>query len=263
MDRHRVALIALVAAVALAGCGGLGGSGTPTDRPSNATSQTAGPYDLPLNGSEIRERHRAALIDAGNFSYRQRAVARAAGSGALLEYTNVSVRVDLSTGAYRFFENATATYPTAAYVTPNGTAYVRQRSPGQIAYDRQSSSGNGTDAYLYPPIGRYLRGLDYDYEGTDRVNGETVHVYAANSTDALDPDEHGLTALDPASLTDLSAELRVAADGSIRTFRYDVTGTGPRGDRIRYVVRVEYARVGSTTVPEPSWLDQAKRVTGE
>jgi hypothetical protein len=267
MNRYRIALLAVVAAVALAGCGGLGGdAGTPTDRSSstpNATTTTDGPYDLPLDGSEIRERHRTALTDAGTFSYRQHGLAREPTSGTILEYTNVSVQIDRSSGSYRLFENATTTNPTAAYVDETGTAYLRERGDGQIAYDRQTGAGGSTDAYLYPEIDRYLRGLDYGYEGTEAVNGESVHVYAASGTDGLDPSTHGLTALDPASLTELSAELRVAEDGSIRTFRYDVTGTGPEGDRVRYVVDIEYAGVGSTTVSEPSWLDEAKNVTGE
>ncbi|AQL44125.1 hypothetical protein BV210_16045 [Halorientalis sp. IM1011] len=273
MNRNRVVLIALVAAVALAGCGGLGGdSGTPTETPANGsnattdwpdtTTATDGPYDLPLNGSEIRDRHRTVLDD-GTFSYRQNAVVRAAGSGAVREYTNLSAQVDRTTGEYRYFQNVTRTNPTAAYVDANGTAYLRERGDGQIAYDRQTGASGSTDAYLYPEINRYLRGLSYEYEGTERANGETVHVYAANGTDGLDPDAHGLTALDSASLTELSAELRVAEDGSIRTFRYDVTGTNPQGSRVRYVVAVEYAGVGSTAVSEPSWLDEAKNVTGE
>lgn len=285
MNRYRVALLALVAAVALAGCGGLGGSETPTNSPGDGpnattdtlgtatptattgwpdtTTSTDGPYDLPLNGSEVRDRHRAVLTDAGTFSYRQNAIVRAAESAAVLEYTNLSAQVDRSTGVYRYFQNTTMRNPTAAYVDANGTAFIRQRGNGQIGYDRKTDSGGSTDAYLYPQINRYLRGLDYDYEGTERANGETVHVYAANDTDSLDPDTHGLTALDPASLTDLSAELRVAGDGSIRSFRYDVTGPNQRGTSVRYRIDIEYAGVGSATVSEPTWLDEARNVTAE
>lgn len=268
VNRYAVALCALLAVTALAGCGTPGGSGTPSQSPNgtttpNPTTETPGPYDLPLNGSAIRARHVPALEEAGSFVYSQRAVARSADSGALLQYTNVSARIDRATGRYRLLENSTTKPPTGAYVDRNGTVYLRQRSRGTIAYDRQPNAGGSTDAYRYPQIDRYLRGLEYRYEGTDRRGGETVHVYAASGTDSLDPRRHGLTALDPASVTAISAELRVTGNGAIRSFNYDVTGTGPQGSRIRYVVDVEYSDIGSTTVSEPAWLDQAKNVTGE
>jgi hypothetical protein len=264
VNRYAIALVSVFAVVALAGCGTPGGTGTPTQSPANQSDTTVdGPYDLPLNGTAIRERHRGVLTDAGSFSFRQDTVVRAAASGALLQYTNVSAQVDRSSGVYRLLENGTTTPPTAVYVDENDTAYLRERSAGQIAYDRQSGAGGNTDAYLYPEINRYIRGLNFSYEGTETTNGATVHVYAANGTDRLDPDEHGLTFLDPASLSALSAELRVAADGSLRSFRYDVT-SGPRQNgRLRYVVDIEYAGVGSTTVGEPSWLGEAKNVTSE
>ncbi len=269
MNRYRVALLALVAAVALAGCGGLGGdSGTPTQSPANGTqanttADTSAPYALPLNGTGIQERHRAALMDANTFVFRQSAVVRSADTGAPLQFTNVSAQVALSSGTYRLFEAATTTNPTDAYVDENGTVYLREQSDGQIGYDRQSGAENTANTYVYPDINRYLRGLDYSYDGTEQVDGETVFVYGANGTDRLDPDTHGLNLLEPSNLSAISAELRVAEDGTVRSFRYDVTGTAAEGDRIRYVVNVDYTQIGSTTVREPSWLDQAKRVTGE
>ncbi|RXK51187.1 DUF7537 family lipoprotein [Halorientalis pallida] len=262
MNRYAVALCSLLAVVALAGCGTPGGTGTPTQSPAGSPNATAGgPYDAPLTGSAVTERHRGAIDDAGTFRFRQSSTVRAASSGALLQYRNVTAAVNRETGVYRATENTTTNQPADIYVGPNGTALLRQRLGDRTAYDRQVRDRNGSNPYAYPPIGRYLEGLEYSYNGTRETGGPTVHVYEASGLDRLDVDEHGLTALDPGNLSAVSAELWVTDGGRLQAFRYDVVGTNRFGNRLRFTVALQYSGVGSTTVTEPSWTAEAERAT--
>ncbi|WP_336003058.1 DUF7537 family lipoprotein [Halorientalis halophila] len=252
MNRTTVALLAVVAAVALAGCGGLvGDSGPQTDQsPANATDgtpetpqtvETDGPYDLPLNGTEVLERHRAALIDAGTFQFRRTSTTRTVEPSRIVQYRNVTATVDEGNGTYRATHNVTGSPLTEIYAGSAGTAYLRQRIENQTAYDRQNRTGNGSESYLTPRIRQHIDGFEYSYEGTESVDNETVHVYAAAER----------------------AELSVTEDGRIRSFRYDTTGTNSEGIEFRYIVDVEYRNVGDTTVRSPIWLGQANAVTSD
>jgi hypothetical protein len=262
MNRYTVALCALVAVVALAGCGTPGGTGTPTESPTATPNATAGgPYDVPLNGTVVTEGHRAAIDDAGRFRYRQSTTVRAVPSGASIQYRNVTAAVNRDTGVYRATENTTTNPPADIYVDANGTAFLRQRFDDRIAYDRQVRDRGGSDPYAYPPVGRYLDGLSYSYNGTQERGGTTVHVYEADGLDGLDPDEHGLTALDPGNLSTLSADLWVTDSGRVQAFRYEVAGTNRLGNQVRFTVALQYSGVGSTTVTEPGWTTEAEQVT--
>lgn len=262
MNRYAVALCALVAVVALAGCGTPGGTETPTGSQTvTPTADAGGPYDVPLNGTVVTDGHRAAVDDTGRFRYRQATTVRAVPSGAFLQYRNVTAAVNRDTGVYHATENTTANPPADIYVDSNGTAFLRQRLGDRTAYDRQVRDRRGSDPYAYPPIGRYLDGLNYSYNGTQETGSTTVHVYEADGLGGLAPEEHGLTALDPGNLTSLSADLWITDSGRIQAFRYDVAGTNRLGDQIRFTVAIQYSAVGSTTVTEPGWTTQAERVT--
>jgi len=70
---------------------------------------------------------------------------------------------------------------------------TRSRSAGSVDSHDPDSQATNVTFYQSPPITRYLRGLDYRYEGIESVDGETVYVYSVSNRTQLTPADHGLS----------------------------------------------------------------------
>jgi len=253
--RRTTLAIVVVAVVALAGCGGL-----PGGEDGTADGDRDPVYDPPLEGETVLEGHQDALSGADSFSYRQNTTVRLATSEGVGEVTNVTLARNRSTDRALLTREVTFQWPTTVYDDGSGTAYVREHRADGPAYNTTDPGGFDYGFYEAPPIDRYLDGLNYTYEGTAESGGTTVHVYTG-SVDRMTPAEHGIEVIDPANVTELDSEIRIAEDGTVRSLRYRAVGTGTTGEELIYTLRIRYRDVGSTTVEEPAWVTEARNAT--
>jgi hypothetical protein len=271
MTRRTLAALTVAALLLLTGCSGLlGPAGTPTttgngpaDTDPTATDDGSedGPiYEPPLSAATVLDEHAAALETAANFRYVQRSRFRGVNGSGFLQETRATASVDLAADETLVTQNVTLQGESTAYGNAS-VGYVRIPTPDGVQYRRAPGNLTATGFYHQPPIGRYVRGLDWSYRGTTERNGTTVHTYAVNETDQLTASEHGLDIVSPENVTDIDSRLAIRADGSIDAFEYRVRGVVD-GVLVEYTVSVDWRRVGSTTVDRPAWVDDARNATG-
>jgi hypothetical protein len=272
MTRNLVVALLLSVLLVLAGCNGsTGGQGTTvlntttasgTDAATGtgtATPPTTDPiYETPLDSAAIVDGHSGALSSAETFRYVQNATVNRVDPPGLIQLTNVTADVNLTSNAIFARQNVSLIGTSQVYRNESAFAYERRVTAGEVTYRDPNSRAINTTFYKLPPIARYIRGLDYTYQGAERRDGETVYRYTVTSTDQLTPSDHGLAVIPPENVEEIESELLVAESGVVRSFSYEVVGNNTNGDALRYNLRVAYENVGSTTIEAPPWLDVAQ-----
>lgn len=271
MTRNLTAALLLSVLLVLAGCNGTGGqsptalntttapNGAGTSATGTATPATAEPiYETPLDSAAIVEGHNQALSAAETFRYVQNATVRRVDPPGLIQLTNVTADVNLTSNAVFARQNVSLIGTSQVYRNESAFAYERRVTAGEITYRDPNSRAINTTFYKLPPIARYIRGLDYTYEGTESRDGETVYRYTVTSTDQLTPSDHGLAVIPPENVQEIESELVLGEGGVVRSFSYEVVGNNTNGDALRYNLRVAYGNVGTTTIEAPPWLDEAR-----
>jgi hypothetical protein len=272
MNRNLLAALLLSSMLVLAGCNGTGGqstsptnttaapgaNGTPTGT-ATATPPTTEPvYDTPLDSTAVLDGHNQALSSGGTFRYVQNATVRRVDPPGLIQLTNVTAGVNLTSNALFVRQNVSLVGSSQVYRNESAFAYERRVTAGEVRYQDPNSRAINTTFYKLPPIARYIRGLDYTYVGTETSDGTTLYRYTVTGTDQLTPSEHGLGVIPPEKVAEIESELVVAEGGAVRSFTYDVVGNNTEGDTLRYALSLQYENVGSTAVQAPPWLDEAR-----
>jgi hypothetical protein len=261
MNRRTVSVLLLVALASLSGCAGLFGGET-TQTPTNDTNATGPVHELPLNGSAVVDTHAAALDDAESFTYQQNATARQLGNrSGIINYKNVTAQTNLAEGSLRSEQELAFQPPRAAYVDGQGNAYTQQSTGANASYQRFDGDEADTTTYLDPGIGGYLDGLNFSDAGTETVDGVTVDKYEVTDPSQVNASAHDPEILTAESIETISVTVAIDRDGVVRSFEYHVTGQNENGDPLGYHLSLQYSDVGSTTVPEPDWLSEARSAT--
>lgn len=271
MSRNLIAALLLSVLLVLAGCNGTGGQSTtaletttPGANETTTATETATPpatdpiYETPLDSATILDGHNQVLSSAGTFRYVQNATVRRVDPPGLLQLTNVTADVNLTSDALFVRQNVSLQGTSEVYRNESAFASERRVTAGEVRYREPNPRAINTTFYKLPPLSRYLRGLDYTYRGTEPSDGTTVYRYTVTSTDQLTPGEHGLGVIPPENVQQIDSELLITESGAVRSFSYEVVGNNTNGDALRYSLRVAYENVGSTTVEAPSWLDDAQ-----
>jgi hypothetical protein len=274
----------MVVMVGLAGCVGTGMASQFT-KPQPYTETGAD-----LNGTDLSETHRAGLREAGSFQRttvvdfqteehalhvnRSAAVEQAANrSQSTSRYNSTALEGDgfLSTT----YSNENATYRRLAVDVGNQrvTRYDAASPPytdGVLTVSPVTAS-EATQADL---IGTTVDDVEWTQRGVKRYDGEWVTRYEAagseNFSDVSSPvldagrtDETDRSAVPEeldVDVRSINATLLVGPDGVVR--RLDLRAVGTTGGQsIEMRLAVSTEDVGTTTVEQPDWLDEAQSRT--
>lgn len=283
--RQYIVPILLALTVALAGCSG-GGTASPgdtADGPDGTDGTDGAVAALPadLNASYLEGTHGDRLSAATSFTTSLNYSVSNATQTLYIEST-ASIEANGSVGFERFgFSNATGDGIFLETYTNDGTTYERTSFVSGGQEQAQYSSGeepygefgvtpvNASSARVPELVTSVGSGVTWEQQGTVTYDGTDVVEYTASGEAAFDPSfreeaqpSGGLFG-PSANITEydaIEATLLLDEDGVIRQLRYEASGT-QAGDAISVVLTVTFEDIGSTTVSEPSWLDEARQQT--
>ena len=277
MVASKLPIVAVALLLVLAGCTGGGGGGggdggavtdtaTPAD-PGDAGAADAGSDTGATTGSLELADPETALQSAGSFtSTWQFSGVDEEGVESVLTYTYRAdldaQRAHVTWGVEETGEASSGTFET---FTADGTAYTRIGSDDSVFYQAQPQeefdvlSQSLAQTAIY---GTDVEGLEK--VGTETFDGVRVTRYELTRTDAELWAGLGTTGTDPDDLAEIEVDYVVLVDGDglSRYESWAFAGTTNDGERIEGKWAYELTAVGSTSVPDPDWLDDAKEQTG-
>lgn len=279
-----LAVVLLAVLVALAGCNVLDGTGT--DVPAPETDEDSAAYTdsgAALNGSTLRADHVGQLEGAESFTTATDLVIE---SGNRTVRLNQTTLVDLATDRARqtsvlsssqrngSIQAQTYTRPNVTYqrfVVDGGaqeTVTYRRASP---PYDATGSvEPVNTTRAKNPDLAKsVVDSIEWTQTGVEGTGERAVTRYVATGRENFTEFRNGsnVSSVQGVNLSafgedvsEMRAVLRVDGDGVVREFRFRVAGTSDGRDvALSFIVRT--TEVGTTTVTEPDWLDEAKNRT--
>lgn len=265
--RKQIAAIAVVALLVFAGCsaGGDGDATTAapetTDAPADATTTESdgdGPiYESPLESNTVAENHESAIRDAGTFTLASTSNQSQGEQSRSIEST---VTVDLSSGEY-FSQRDAGAQLIETYAYGNGTAYQRLTFNNQSQYSIPQRTSN-TSQLASGDIGSFVNGFQFDHAGTESVDGTETDVYEASGFEDLNQSAEGFGELDEENVTSIDARVYVADSGLVKQFEYSLVIQTENGEA-SIEIQQRYTDIGSTTVEQPPWLDEARTNTSQ
>lgn len=248
--RRQLAALLVVALVAVAGCAGGGGPAADGDASSGDPI-----YETPLDADTVADAHVDALSDAGSYTIESDATQTMAGQNQTTE-TSGEVRGDMASGAV-FSRTESSQQTVELYADGEGTAYQRYAVGEQTQYQDVSGQAGNASEYARTTVSSFVGLFDFSYEGTEDVDGETVHVYESEGAESLNTSSPAFAQLNESNVDAASATLHVRDDGVVTTAGYDVTVTAQ--DRTQSVNTTQrFTAVGETDVAEPDWLSEAR-----
>lgn len=282
LNRKHLLPIALALLVALAGCSGSGSDGTASpgeEGTGPGSAELALPADL--NASYLQSTHGERLAAASSFTTSLNYSVSNASQTLYIEST-ARIEANGSVGFERFgFSNATGDGIFVETYTDDGTTYERTAFVSGGQEQAQYDSGeepygefgvtpvNASSARLPELVTSVGGGVTWEQQGTVTYDGTDVVEYTASGEAAFDASfrenaqpSGGLFG-PSANITEydtIEATLYVDEDGVIRQLRYEASGTQD-GEEISVVLTVTFDDIGSTSVSEPGWLDEARQQT--
>lgn len=264
--RKQMAAIAVAALLVFAGCsaGGDGDATTAppetTDVPADATTATDSGgdspiYESPLDATTVAENHESAIRDAGTFTL---ASTSNQSQGEQSRTVDSTVSVDLSSGEY-FSQRDAGAQVVETYAYGNGTTYQRLSFENQSRYSIPQRTTN-TSQLASGDIGSFVDAFQFDHVSTESVEDTETDVYEASGFEDLNQSADGFGGLDEENVTSIDARVYVADSGLVKQFEYSLviqTGNGEASISIQQ----RYTDIGSTTVEQPPWLDEARENT--
>ncbi|MFC3477018.1 DUF7537 family lipoprotein [Halobacterium litoreum] len=252
--RRQFATLAVVALVLVAGCAAGGGGDGATTAPGDESGDPL--YETPLNASAVADAHLAALEDAGSYTVTSNGTQTV--QNTTTETSSVA-RGDLSSGAVAT-STATSQRTVDGFAFGNGTAYQRYQTGNETEYVDASGRMGSASQYGRGTVASYVTLFDFAYAGTTTENGETVHVYEAEGTDAVNASATAFRGLNESNFRSASATMHVREDGLVTRAGYDIT-VSFRGTEQRLAVTQRFSALGETTVEPPAWIDDARANT--
>ncbi|WP_254536323.1 DUF7537 family lipoprotein [Halomarina litorea] len=260
---RQTATLCCIALVLLAGCSGVPGFG------GGGEAYTAA--DEPLNTSTLQEDHTENLRDAGSFTVTLNG-SSAVGNDTSSQQTVIRADLEANRTYQRSQVDQSLRGQSSGVVSElyldNGSGYARfvlgsgNQSQAQYQTVDLSQLPPGSSA----PSERFLtldqsfaitEGANWTQQGTESFRGTTVTRYTIEG----DYNESALTGGTAANVSDFEATLLVTADGTVRSFGFNAT-VEQQGRTVNASNTIVVSDIGSTSVEEPDWLDEARNATG-
>jgi hypothetical protein len=263
--RKQIAAIAVASLLIFAGCsaGGDGGTTTAapetTTAPGDTTTETDDEpiYESPLDAATVADNHESAISDAGTFTLES--TSNQSQGDQSFSVTS-SVAADLSSGEY-FSEQNASNRLVQTYGYGNGTAYQRLQFSGETQYMIPQQSPNASQL-ARGDLRSFVNAFEFEHVGSESVDGTPTDVYEASGFESLNQSAPGFGDLDEENVTSIDARVYVAEDGLVKQFEYGLTVDTEEGEA-SIAIEQRYVDVGSTTVQQPPWLDEARENTSE
>ncbi len=255
-----------IALVLLAGCSGVPGFGGGSGDAYTAPGE-------PLNASALQADHTENLREAGSFTV---TINGSSAFGNDSTEQGTVVRADLENN--RTLQQADiaqsmggqATGGTQTLYVEDGTAYVRlafgSDNGTQTQYQVVNLSGQASQqspSRQFLTLNQYVSIIDggnWTQQGTESFEGTTVTRYTVNGTDAFDASSLAAAGAPAPNVTDFEATMLVTADGTIRKLAFTFEAVA-QGQPITVTNDLVVSDVGSTTVEQPGWLDEARNAS--
>lgn len=266
--RKQIAAIAVATLLVFAGCsaGGDGGGTTAapetTDAPTDAATTEAsggdGPiYESPLEAATVATNHESVVREAGSFTLSSTSNQTQGDQSRSVEST---VSADLSSGAYLSTQDASGRL-VETFGYGNGTAYQRFVIDNESRYSVPPQTPNASQL-AGGSIESFVNAFQFDHTGTESVDGTDTDVYEASGFEDLNQSAEGFGELDEENVSNVNARVYVADSGLVKQFEYSLTVQTESGE-VSIAIVQQYVDVGSTTVSEPPWIDEARENTSQ
>ncbi len=253
--RKQIAAVAVAALLVFAGCSA-GGTGGATTAPETTAAGDDPVYDSPLDAQTVAQTHESVVRDAGTFTLVSTSNQTQGGQSFGVES---STAVDLASGAY-FSRQEARGQTVEQFGFGNGTAFQRvSTGSGQTQYMIPQQAPN-TSQLAGSQLESFVGTFSFSHTGTETVDGTDTHVYEADGVEDLNQSAPGFASLDTENVTSMSAQVYVTSDGLVKQFGYSMTLSTSNGEA-SVSTEQQYVDVGSTTVSEPAWLDEARANT--
>jgi len=258
--KRTVSVLAVALLVVLAGCSGGGSPGATTadsgDGGSDGTTQGAGDGSSDSGDVSFVDDREAALKSAGSYTSVWRMTSTRGDETREMAYTT---KLDYENERYDFEMVTTTdgvTENAAESFFADGVSYSRF-GEGE---DAQYSSNAYEFSNIVPggQIGFVASShdlSDFSYEGTETFDGVQVERYEMTQAATWLSGSGG--GQSDVKWTDFSYVVLVDDRGLVRSETW--TGNGVTGDGVDVSIEYTYelTAVGSTTIPDPSWLENA------
>jgi hypothetical protein len=254
MQPIRISTVFVVLTVLLAGCAGVTDS---SSGPTATADGTTGSDDLSLD--EADERLRAAGSFTTQWSYTVREA-----DGTTTQFNN-TYEVDLDANRSREVFSTSGPDARTDYevFVADGTSYTRYGSGDDAFYQTSDQPSPVFDSATGRAAGFY-NSLEADatFEGTESYDGVTVSRYEYADPEAWAAYNQGLASAsfdtdEEVSVTEFSISVLVDGNDVARLTTWTVTGETESGDTVSIEWAYSITDIGSTTVEEPDWLDEA------
>ncbi|SEW29134.1 DUF7537 family lipoprotein [Halobacterium jilantaiense] len=251
--RRKLAALLVVGLVAVAGCAG--GSGPAAD--GNTT--TGDPiYETSLDADTVTEAHIDALGDAGSYTIESEGTQTMAGQNQTVE-TSGEINGDMASDAV-FSRTEGVQQTVELYAAGDGTAFRTFIAGDRTRYQNVSGQAGNATQYARTTVQSFVGLFDFSYEGTEDVDGETVHVYGAEGGAAVNTSSRAFGQLNESNIDAATATLRVRDDGVVTTAGYNLT-VSFQGQTQSVNTTQRFTAIGDTDVAEPDWLSDAQSNT--
>jgi len=239
--------------------------GTTTDETTTASPGGDTSGDLPADAGQ---RHREALRSSGSFTVDTVYVLGNETQDFITSNTTSQLDLDTDRG-YRNGTSALGQFRTVRSTYTDGdVTYHRTNNSIQTQYQRATApyeGGSVQPVNFTTVVGQAANAtsnVSYAESGTTTFDGVEVTRYEA-SGDALARELGGGSTdlLQNASVESASSTVLVDGDGVVRLMNFEVVFVGEDDSRATLRIEQRVTEVGSTTVSEPDWLDEAKEQT--
>jgi len=265
--KHYLLTVALVTVVFLAGCSGF----TPDEPTVETTPSRDVEYPPGITGDEIADSftlsdtHTNSLQET-SFSVSQTSEIRYT-NGTLYTRENQSTHVAVDKTRFRYRSTVDGTAPRFLGGT-SGT--VELYSNGSVVVRKLDARGNVSYGLVTDPKGEPADPLS-TYRGMPLQNSRIPILFGQIGNVSVTPQANGTHLVEATSFSSNTLEVRgtvvrnitaidfsatVTADGLVREYRLSLQGT-VNGQPVTVIEHVRYASVGTTSVTEPAWFDQA------
>ncbi|MCT9096275.1 hypothetical protein [Haloarchaeobius sp. HME9146] len=240
------------------------------------TTQTAtgssGTQAHPLSSKRLATSHATSLQNAENFTLDYAIDMTQVTSTETQTFTfDWTVQANLATGAQAIDgtlagdgfttgdDNSTMQFDL--YVSPDGTATQRSTFGDTVQYQQADAAQYDVSTYLTAMNATSAldpEAANFTYDGPTTVDGETLYVYTVSDLDQLylPTDQADDSAFDDSSVSKFDLRLVVDDAGTLREMQYDLEVTED-GSKLNLHFELSYSELGTTTVEEPDWLDEA------
>jgi len=146
-------------------------------------------------------------------------------------------------------------YRIESYSPPNeNVTYTRTNVYGQQTYAMQEQVID-TSQHMRPASGSFYESLEFQSTGTVTRDGETLERYVVT-----DVQQVADSAYFQGSLATIDVEVLYNPERNLmQSVSWEYRYEDDAGERFSSLFRVAYEDIGSTTVPEPDWLDEARQ----